>query len=154
MISKKRGTSRGVRLVAVFLGGCFGAVARDGLSHAYPTTTGSFPLTTLAINLVGALVLGFVLEFLLSLGEDTGWRQMLRLGVGSGFCGGFTTYSTLVMETDLLIGSGGVLGWIYIIVSVAAGIALALLGIRLARLVSRLREASSRRDDPEEGGMR
>lgn len=154
MIPKKGGTGRAARLIAVFIGGCLGAVARDGLSHAYPTTTGSFPLTTLAINLVGALVLGFVLEFLLSLGEDTGWRQMLRLAVGSGFCGGFTTYSTLVMEADLLIGSGDVFGWIYIAVSVAAGIALALLGIRLARLVSRLRETSSRRDDSEEGGMR
>jgi CrcB protein len=92
----------------------------------------------LLVNLVGALVLGVLLEALSRQGPDTGWRRRTRLLVGTGFCGGLTTYSTLAVEADLLIRShrdGLAAG--YVVVSVVAGLAVAAVGIALSARLHR-----------------
>ena len=60
-------------------------------------------MTTFAINFIGAFVLGGLLEALARLGPDSGWRQRVRVGIGTGVIGSFTTYSTLAVDTDLLL---------------------------------------------------
>lgn len=69
-------------LVAV--GGGLGATIRFALSTVAPDHAGSFPTTILAINLVGALALGWLSRFLVLTGPDEGWRRRVRLGVGTG----------------------------------------------------------------------
>ncbi|MEV0542528.1 fluoride efflux transporter FluC [Nocardia salmonicida] len=64
---------------------------------------GHWPVTTFAINFIGAFVLGGLLEALARLGPDSGWRQRVRVGIGTGVIGSFTTYSTLSVDTDLLL---------------------------------------------------
>lgn len=64
------------------------------------------PVTTFAINVLGALLLGFLLEALIRIGPDTSWGQVVRLGVGTGALGSFTTYSALAVDTDLLLRDG------------------------------------------------
>jgi CrcB protein len=92
------------RLVAaVALGALFGAPTRYTIARALPTRTGAFPLSTLIINLSGAFVLGVILEALARRGDDRGARRIVRLVVGTGFCGAFTTYSTFAVESDLLV---------------------------------------------------
>lgn len=94
---------RGDLLALVAVGGFFGALSRYGVSLAEPTTTGRWPIGTLAVNLAGAFILGVLMEGLARSGANARWRQRVRLLVGTGFCGALTTYSTLAVEADLLI---------------------------------------------------
>ncbi|WP_417215486.1 fluoride efflux transporter FluC [Arthrobacter sp.] len=91
----------------VLLGGVFGTAAREGLSLAVPGI-GGFPSTILAINLLGAFLLGLLLESLLRAGHDDGARRALRLMLGTGFLGGFTTYSTFAVDVVELWGVPGI----------------------------------------------
>jgi CrcB protein len=116
----------------VGLGGAVGTAVRYGLERWLPANLG-LPRGTLIANLVGALVLGILLEALTRGGPDVGGRRRLRLLLGTGFCGGLTTYSTLAVETDLLIRAHrDALAAGYVAGSVVAGVALAGLGIALA----------------------
>lgn len=87
-------------LALVAAGGAVGTAAREGLSMAIPLVAG-FPVATFGINVVGALLLGVLLEALVRRGPDEGRRRSLRLLIGTGFFGGFTTYSTLATDTSL-----------------------------------------------------
>ena len=89
----------------VFAGGTVGTAAREGLSLAFPAVNG-IPYTILAINLLGAFLLGLLLEALVRRGPDHGQRRTLRLLLGTGFMGGFTTYSALATASAELIGDG------------------------------------------------
>ena len=117
----------------VFLGGAVGTVTRYGLAQALPTGSGRWPTGTFVANLVGCLVLGVLLEALVRAGADIGWRRRARLLVGTGFCGGLTTYSTLAVEADLLVRDHHtVLALTYLSVTVVAGVLVTLAGVALA----------------------
>lgn len=124
--------------VAVFVGGALGAAARISLSALQPADA-AFPWMTFAINVSGAFALGLLLEYLARTGDDTGRRKLLRLGLGTGACGGFTTYGTFVIELDTRLAQGSVapaLG--YGVASLVAGILLAGLGAGMgARMAAR-----------------
>lgn len=93
-------------LLLVFIGGVLGTTARLNIEQLAPAQPGHFPLTTFGINLVGALVLGALLEYLASSRLDKELGRRLRLFGGTGICGGFTTYSTFADEQVLLIRDG------------------------------------------------
>ena len=97
-------------VLVVITGGVFGALARSGLSTVLPAP-GGWPLPTLIINLTGAFLLGVLLEALVRRGPDTGRLRVIRLLAGTGFMGAFTTYSTLALETNTLIGAGRFRSW-------------------------------------------
>lgn len=63
-------------------------------------------MPTLLINLSGALALGALLEGLARRGPDVGRRRALRLALGTGFLGAYTTYSTLALDAVHLFTSG------------------------------------------------
>lgn len=86
-------------LALVFGGGVLGTLARYGVENALPHRSPDWPLATFGINIVGAFVLGLLLESLVRRGPDTGVRRRARLLCGTGFCGAFTTYSTFALET-------------------------------------------------------
>jgi CrcB protein len=117
-------------LGAVFVGGACGTAIRALLGDAFPHADGSWPWTTFCINVIGALLLGFLLEALVRSGEDRGGRRLARLGVGTGVLGGFTTYSTFMVETTGLpwLLAGG-----YVVATVVLGAVAAWVGIRLAK---------------------
>ncbi|RLZ04309.1 camphor resistance protein CrcB [Kocuria tytonicola] len=86
---------RDVCLVA--LGGAVGSVARWGVAHVLPTGSfGHWP--TFAVNVLGALLLGLLLEALTRPGPETPRAHTVRLLVGTGALGGVTTYSTFAQE--------------------------------------------------------
>ncbi len=125
-------------LALIFLGAALGTTARSLLEGAWPAAPGAFPFTTFWINVAGSLLLGMLLEAIAESGRDTGWRRGLRLGVGTGVLGGFTTYSTFSVETVLLLRSGnGLLAAGYALASVVTGVLAALLGVRLVRWTTR-----------------
>ena len=87
---------RNIILVAV--GGAVGSALRYALSWLWPATqNGGLPLGTLAANVVGCLVIGFVGTLLQ---RSFGGGEWFRLLVCVGFCGGLTTLSSLVNETS------------------------------------------------------
>jgi len=90
-------------IFVVFIGGCAGAYARYYVSQYMPSTTNGWPISTLFVNLLGAFLLGFLLEGLVRIGPDQGTRRLVRLAVGTGFMGAFTTYSSFVSDIYLLL---------------------------------------------------
>lgn len=125
-------------LLAVLAGGLLGTPARYGLSVALPTRTGQWPAGTFLVNLLGAFLLGALLEALARAGDDTGLRRLVRLGLGTGFLGAFTTYSALAVETDLLVRAHRPgLAATYATATVVGGLLLTVAGIALAAAVHR-----------------
>jgi CrcB protein len=117
-------------LLVVAAGGAAGALARYGLARAFPVTAGTFPTTTFVINVAGAFALAFLLETLLRRGAPEHW---LRLLVGVGGLGAFTTFSTMATELALLWRDGDeALALGYAAASVVAVIAAVVLGLRSA----------------------
>ena len=113
-------------------GGVLGAAAREAIEQAWPTAHHGLPAATLTINLVGALLLGLLLDLLSRLGRDEGARRRARLVVGTGFMGAFTTYSTFAIETDLLVKrSHPATAILYAALTVVGGLLAAALGIWL-----------------------
>lgn len=119
------------RIAAIVAGGALGALARAGLAEALPHRTGQWPWSTFTVNLAGALMLGWLLT---RLAERTAPTRHWRPLVGTGFCGALTTFSTFQIETFQLARDGDVaLAIGYPLASIGAGIALAALGVLLAR---------------------
>lgn len=80
--------------------------------------------------MVGSYLLGLLLQVLTRSGPDTGRRHTLRLLLGSGVLGGFTTYSAFAVDTaTLLAGGHAVVGLAYPTASVLGGVVLSWLGI-------------------------
>ena len=124
-------------IALVALGGAAGSIARHGVERMLGTSDG-LPVGTLGVNLVGAFALGALLEGLATRGSDVGHRRAARLLFGTGFLGGFTTYSALAVETDGLIREGRVeLALVYVLTTVVIGLLASLAGVLCARTVAR-----------------
>lgn len=128
-------------LVGVF--GAIGTAAREALSLAIPKLDG-LPVAILGINLVGAFCLGVLLEALLRRGPDAGGGRAIRLALGTGLLGGFTTYSTLAADAaELLMHGSGWLGLGYALGSVLLGTAASFGGILVGARLSHWRAAAA-----------
>lgn len=120
-------------ILAIALGGALGAPARYYVAQWIKVAPDGFPWATFWTNLSGAFVLGF---FLILVIERLPPTRYLRPFFAVGFLGSYTTFSTLAVETVLLMKDGHVaVGVGYTLASVAAGLVLAYLGIVLARLL-------------------
>ena len=94
-----------VAVALVALGGAVGSALRATVAVMLPGT----PLgATLAVNVVGAFLLGLVLEWLTTSGDRLGERRRagVRLLLGTGVCGGFTTYSAVTEHAAELLRDG------------------------------------------------
>ena len=120
-------------VAVIAVGGALGAPARYEVSQLIHVAPDTFPWATLVTNLSGAFVLGLFLTFVL---ERLAPMRYLRAFFAIGFLGAFTTFSTMAVETVTLAKDGdAVLGVAYLIVSIAAGLAVTYFGIVLARLL-------------------
>jgi CrcB protein len=84
-----------LELGAIFAGGAAGALARVELSREFPVAPGSWPWATFAINLSGAFLLGYLITRLQERLPLSTYRRPLA---GTGFCGAYTTFSTMQVE--------------------------------------------------------
>ena len=124
-------------IALVAIGGMAGSLARHGVERLLGTSDG-LPVGTLTVNLVGAFALGVLLEALATRGSDVGHRRAARLLVGTGFLGGFTTYSALAVETDALLRDGKVaLALVYVLTTVVVGLLASFAGVLCARTAAR-----------------
>ncbi len=127
-------------LAVVLVGGTLGTAAREGLSLAFPAT-GGVAWVIVGINVLGAFLLGLLLEALARSGPDAGRRRLLRLGLGTGVLGGFTTYSTFAVATAGLLGAGRpLLALAYVAATLLLGAAASLAGIMAGAALTRRRD--------------
>ncbi len=119
---------RGLLLVGA--GGAAGSMARYGVSYIVSKYVDHpFPFATLAINVVGSLIIGLLFGVL----SRNQMQQGTYLLLASGFCGGFTTFSTFALENVNLMQKGqSFTALLYIGFSVILGLALCKAGIWLA----------------------
>lgn len=136
---KQRSTLLVQSVLAVFVGGVAGSFIRIALSELQPSTV-VWPWMTMLINFTGAFLLGCLLEYVGMTGEDVGARRLWRLGIGTGVIGGYTTYSTFILETDTRLTHHMVLiGMAYMVVSVLVGLVCAGLGIAVGSKLARIK---------------
>jgi len=113
------------RLLLVFAGGSIGTAARLAVGLWMPDT-GGIPFATLVVNVLGSLLIGILAA---RLPQTTG----LRLFLGTGVLGGFTTYSAFMTGTVALWSAAPVLAFAYSAGSLVLGLGAAALGLRLGR---------------------
>ncbi|MDF7641683.1 CrcB family protein [Bifidobacterium sp. ESL0784] len=125
--------------VSLFAGGACGSLVRLTLSALQPADV-AWPFMTMAINLTGAVFLGFITAYMAQLGPDIGLWRVTRLGLGTGLIGGYTTYSTFMLEVAKRIRGGHVgVALSYLLGSVIFGLLCALLGLAIGKVVGRRR---------------
>jgi CrcB protein len=121
----------GRELAAIFAGGFVGAVARAEVGEALPYERGHWPWATFAVNILGALLLGY---FTTRLQERLPPSAYRRPFVGTGVCGGLTTFSTLQLELLRMLDDGRVgLAVAYAGASVALGLLAVAVATNLVR---------------------
>jgi fluoride exporter len=119
-------------LFALIAGGFVGAVLRFEIGEWMPSSAEVFPWSTLFINWLGCLFLGWFLTITL---QKLKLRPEIRLGLSTGMTGSFTTFSTFSVESVHLFASGhSVIAGLYVILSVMGGVGLSIFGVALARL--------------------
>lgn len=129
---KKRTCNMAKMLIMVGLGSCAGGILRYLLARFVQLhVLGTFPWGTAVVNLTGCLVLGALYGFFergALLNTDA------RLLLTAGLCGGFTTFSTLMNETFLLLKEGNYTSFIlYALLSFAGGLLSIALGYSIAK---------------------
>lgn len=122
------------KILVIALGGAFGALSRYGLGVWISNKWNQgFPLHTFLINISGAFLLGFLNILFI---ERLTLSPLWRLGIGVGFLGAFTTFSTFGFEVITLLEGGSYFtAGLYTLLSVVVGFTGVALGVGLARIL-------------------
>jgi fluoride exporter len=123
----------GRELAAVFAGGAIGTLARAGLATVAASDPGRWPWPTFIVNIVGAFLLGYFATRLLERLPVSSYRRPL---LGTGLCGGLTTFSTMQVETIKMLEHhhyGLAVG--YTVASIAAGLVAVYIATAMVRRV-------------------
>ena len=123
--------THGLPLATVALGGTLGAATREALILLFPSSS-PLPWAVLLANLGGALLLGVLLQ---QLARRRGGKAgtTLRLLLGTGFCGGFTTFSFVTL-TIAAVGLDSPDTWVMLLVSLIGGLIAGWTGLRAGEL--------------------
>lgn len=119
------------QLFLVFVGGGFGSMLRYVLGKYLNGSTTGIPYGTFTANILGSLLIGIILGFATK-NDAISHNQTLLLA--TGFCGGFTTFSTFAYENHMFLKNGDFLSFaIYTITSFIVGFLAVFLGIFLVK---------------------
>jgi len=117
-------------LWGIAVGGALGTLARWGIGAWAQRFSAEFPYGTLTINVIGSLILGFLLRYM----TQTNAAPELRAALTIGFCGGFTTFSTFSYEAARLLEDGSTLRAVtYMAASVLLSLGAVFVGFAAAR---------------------
>ncbi len=120
------------QFLLVFLGGGVGSLLRFWISKYLNPHFSNFYLGTFLVNVVGCLLIGFILGLSI---KSNSLSQNQTLLLATGFCGGFTTFSTFAMEGHFLLKDANLLHFsFYTILSIAVGIVAVALGLWTSKL--------------------
>jgi len=119
------------QLLLVFIGGGFGSVLRFIIGKHLNSTTTGIPWGTFTANILGSLLIGIILGFA---AKNDSLTQNQTLLLATGFCGGFTTFSTFAYENHMFLKSGDFMSFaLYTIGSFIVGFLAVFLGLHLVK---------------------
>lgn len=122
------------QLFLVFIGGGFGSVLRYIISRYLNNPESNFPLGTFTANILGSLLIGIIIGFA---AKNNTLTQNQTLLLATGFCGGFTTFSTFSYENHILFKSGDFTSFaLYTFASFIIAFLAVFAGIYLSRILS------------------
>ena len=122
------------QLFLVFIGGGFGSVLRYIISRYLNNSESNFPLGTFTANILGSLLIGIIIGFA---AKNNTLTQNQTLLLATGFCGGFTTFSTFAYENHILFKSGDFTSFaLYTFASFVIAFLAVFAGIYLSRILS------------------
>ena len=120
-------------ILLVGLGGFVGSILRYIISETIQArSVGSFPYGTLAVNVMGCLVIGVIF----GMSSKTSYSPELKYFLATGLIGGFTTFSAFSYESFILFREGQI--WnaaVYIALSIILGLLATMLGFQVYRLL-------------------
>jgi len=117
----------------VFVGGGFGSVARYFMGKWFNNLENAIPYGTMLSNVFGSLLIGIILGYL---GKTGNMSQNQSLLLATGFCGGFTTFSTFAYENHLLIKNGDYFSFLpYTLLSLILGFSAVFLGLYISKFI-------------------
>ncbi|WP_026839529.1 fluoride efflux transporter CrcB [Gillisia sp. JM1] len=120
-------------ILMVFLGGGLGSALRFVISRGLNKSALEIPFGTFTVNIIGSLLLGLILGISLKSGALS---NNTILFLATGFCGGFTTFSTFAFENQAFLRAGDYTNFaLYTFGSIIAGFAAVFLGLYLSKLV-------------------
>lgn len=119
------------QLILVFIGGGTGSVLRYILGRWLNTSQNGIPYGTFAANILGSLCIGLILGWAL---KNNSLSSSSTLLLATGFCGGFTTFSTFAYENHLMLKSGDFLTFaLYTLASLILGFAAVFAGMYFSK---------------------
>lgn len=132
-------------LAVIAAGGAAGSAARYAVAEALPHRTGQVAWSTFAVNVTGGFLLGLLMVFVLDVWPPS---RYLRPFFGVGVLGGFTTFSTYMLDTHALLAAGQVVAALtYVLGTLVVGLAAVWLGVFTARWLSTLPRHPARDHD-------
>ncbi|WP_339665405.1 fluoride efflux transporter CrcB [Maribacter arcticus] len=121
------------QFLLVFLGGGLGSILRYWISKNLNSYYSNFYLGTFLVNIIGCLLIGILIGLSLKHNYIT---QNQTLLLATGFCGGFTTFSTFALESNILLKESSILYTsLYLGLSVALGILAISFGLWLCKML-------------------
>ena len=134
---------RGDILLVIAAGGAVGSLGRWSVTEAVPSDPWRMPWGTWIENVSGAFALGVLMVFVLDVWPP---RRYLRPFLGVGVLGGYTTFSTYMLDTRTLLDDGhAISAALYLLGTMVTGLLAVAVGVLLARLTVRLTERRHRR---------
>jgi CrcB protein len=124
-------------MAAVAVGGALGAMARYGLTVALPSAPGEFDLATFLANVLGGLLIG---ALMIVVTEVAPGLRLVRPFLGVGVLGGFTTFSTFIIDIGQAVDAGrAILAVAYAFATMAGALLAAATGMVATRRLVRRR---------------
>ena len=122
------------QLFFVFIGGGFGSVLRYIIGKYLNNSESSFPLGTFTVNILGSLLIGIIIGLA---AKNNTLTENQTLLLATGFCGGFTTFSTFAYENHVLFKSGDFTSFaLYTFASFIVAFLAVFVGMYLSRMLS------------------
>ena len=120
-------------LILVFIGGGFGSVLRFLIGKWLNNSENGIPYGTFAANILGSLLIGLILGYA---AKNEALSQNHTLLLATGFCGGFTTFSTFAYENHIFLRSGDFTSFaFYTIASFVVGFLAVFAGMYLVKFI-------------------